>query len=283
MSDQGTIDHPAKAEEEYLAFAKQVIQDASQWAEADGLERRQQERVVFSDGSLSTEESEVAFFWPLLTNHYGDDLWGTPEAERCAMTHLAHGIIQPPKLSRSDGTRIVEPTFEQMRSFVVIDLLRPLVEAFERHDTLKLTEGQILATYHAARSSWTASEFEHQLLIPISGLTSDVDLSRVGEDLQLSPFTNDEKTKAWWFGVFPFFRAPNAWELHGCDYKLIVQKTLPRGERLDQQSIDLDVRMFVLALRLFKPGEVGTLGSFGGAPGDVARSYGWPSSSYVYR
>ena len=129
--------------------------------------------------------------------HYGDDVWGTVEAEVTARLHLLNGIIQAPKLSDAQGHSIVAPTFDQMRSFVVIQLLRPLVTLMERHNTLEVSDDQILESYRSARALWTATEFEHFVLVSLPGLTGDIDRLELLPGLTLSPFLSSEKTAAW--------------------------------------------------------------------------------------
>jgi hypothetical protein len=270
-----TQNQVAEIETSYLVFAKRVLADLTVWRNTREVARHTETKLAFTDDGIAEDRHEYITYWPIISDHYGDALWGTQEAEHTAQLHLLNGVIEPPKLSDAQGRPIVAPTFEQMRSWIVLDLLRPLMALIERHSTLDVSDDQILESYRSARALWTAKEFEHYLLVPLSRLTGDIDHLELQPDLTLSPFLPSEKTSTWaMMGMLPF-GGPSVWEFQETRYKILHNAVLPRGRRADENAVQRDVRHFVSALRLFKPGQVGTLGVFAGTVGGSATSYGW--------
>lgn len=259
----------------YLAFARRVLADIVTWLDTGEIPPRTHATLRFQDNGIAWDQEEHVFYWPVIKEHYGDELFGTPEATEAARVHLLGGVLEPPKLSNAEGKSIIAPTFDQMRGFLVIELLHPLIGLIERHSTMNVTDDQILESYHAARTLWTARAFEHRILVPVHQLKSDVDRLELRPGLSLSPFLPSEKTATWMMGFIPF-AGPGVWDYQACKYKLFHAETLERGRKPDHTAIREDIYNFISALRLLKPGQVGTLGIFAGTEGERAQSYSSP-------
>jgi hypothetical protein len=200
------------------------------------------------------------------------------EVEKCARAHWMQGILRYPKYLQ-DANAGAPATFVQLQSTLFQQLFVPLQDALDHYKTLELTREQILESYLRHRNEWMSPYSRYDVVIPLLNFTSELqDQVPFGTQLQLAPFTSQEKTEVWnEHGqlVYPFVINPIEFNaFHPVQFKLSCILHQNQDKPFGIQDIDQELIDLLTPLRLLKAGNIGAPGAFARAQ---ARSIWLPS------
>ncbi len=265
-------------DELYYNFAQAVLAYMTRLAEAEGMPQTRRLRIQFNGASVRLVlEEKDNYFW-LLMRHMNEEVKMQEEVEKCARVHWMQGILRYPKYLQ-EANAGAPATFEQHRSTLFQQLFVPLQDALDHYETLELTREQILESYHQHRNEWMSPNSRYNVIIPLLNFTSEVQQQvPFGTQLQLAPFTPQEKTEIWnEHGqlVYPFVINPIEFNaFHPVQFKLSCIHHQDQDKPFGIQDIDDELIDLLTALRLLKAGNIGAPGAFARAH---ARSIWLPS------
>ena len=263
MSDKTPSQSDSKSLEQlFVDFAELVLTRMELRAPAEGVPRYSEGTNYFKEGGgRSYGHKEKVDSSTLLNEHDYNLIYESAEAERCAKKHLAEGILRLPKLSDTAENPILTPTWEQIRPPLIHDLLGPVRDVLERYGEFRPSHEHIIESYRRFKAEWIATEFRWDVTIPLLNFKSDLQHARIGTVFELGPFVPKEKASLWEMSHF-FWDTMSFMVWRDTEFRLAGSYTLGRDEPHCSGDTDVEAGLLITALRLFKAGDVGTVGAF---------------------
>jgi hypothetical protein len=264
-------------EKSFVEFAKALLERLKSWAQDEEVPTSFKSWVRFQDGGMTREIRQESNCSGLMAKHYNDIL-AMREANNCAKVHLKKEILKKEilkvlQLSNKNGTRIENPTLEQVKSFLISQLASPLFERLYLCNTLDFVDDEILKFY----CSWfNFLEQESEKLCVTAPLVNfSLENTDKSEDidrpiwetgtLTLSKFTDNEKTELWnkkilWNPFSTRQLIPDA--LSKISFKIAGSYERDQSNKNDSPTFYKELASFIIACRLFKKGLVGVYHAF---------------------
>lgn len=241
----------------YMRFAKAALARVSAW-EVNGKIPSYQQRGVFfdRDGFRPFERTMSDYSSVLATIYLKDEHFDPiPEAEECARIHFDRKLFAPLALSDSNGKPITNPTFDQLKHWLLADLTFPLREVLEAAGTNGAIESKIVDTYRRYLKHWTGCLPSYELLAPLHGIECSAPnfSGQIDNELSLQRLSALQQYDYW---------DPNFLRMNVLDFRAIERANLVLIAQVndvdaDRKRIEEKVMRFVTALRLTDAGDVG--------------------------
>jgi Apea-like HEPN len=259
QSDQGHL------EELFIKFAETVCTLLKSWMESNSLPTQTHPYVQFTDDSWVQGLRTYANYKPFLLS-LEKSLWQMSESIQCAKEHWDQGVLPSPQIFDDAGRPIVVTTFEQVQWGLVQELLSPVLHVLGQHGLSQLSREDFLTSYRPWRELWSGASGRWQVIIPLLNFTCDTQqVQTIGTQLQLAPFTSEEKTTIWNSSTFPqpfMGLAINFKAFSQVKFKFIGTRALKQDGREVGQDIPTEFEDTTTALRLVKAGDFGALAFF---------------------
>jgi hypothetical protein len=269
MELQATNDKVNELEQSFLKFARGVLSHMEQWIRAEGLTGFNYFAHSFGENSYNRWAEVTAEYGTLLQGHM-QDLLAMEETQQCAQRHLQADVILP-SLQENKKTETTENApqdgslSQQTEQQVVLDLLVPLLESINLHDTFSPVDEQLLAQYRRLIAHWSDSFERVDITFPLVNFSCDARESQpLSAHLFLRPLTPADKTALWNDDAknFTFSEPPlDARTLMSLSWKLsgtyAFLKNGPPNPNTTKQEVLHELGDIVAALRLLKKGDVG--------------------------
>lgn len=254
-----------RLEELFIKFAELVFTLLKSWRESNSLPLQTDPYVQFTDDLWVQGFRTSVNYRPFLLS-LEKSLWQMPESVQCAREHWNQGVLPSPQISDEAGRPIVVTTFEQVQWGLVQELLSPILDALGQHESAQPTREGLLTSYRLWREEWSGASGRWQVIIPLLNFTCDTQhIQTIGTQLQLAPFTPEEKTIIWNSSTFPqpfMGLSINFKAFSQVKFKFIGTRTLKQDGREVGQDIPIEFEDTTTALRLVKAGDVGALAFF---------------------
>ncbi len=254
-----------RLEELFIKFAELVFTLLKSWMESNSLPLQTDPYVQFTDDSWAQGFRTSVNYRPFLLS-LEKSLWQMPESVQCARAHWNQGVLPSPQISDDAGRPIVVTTFEQVQWGLVQELLSPILDVLSQHGSAQPTHEDLLRSYRRWREEWSDASGRWQVIIPLLNFTCDTQqVQTIGTQLQLAPFTPEEKTTIWNSSTFPqpfMGLTINFKAFSQVKFKFIGTRALKQDGREVGQDIPIEFEDTTTALRLVKAGDVGALAFF---------------------
>lgn len=242
-------------EQLYLRFAHAALNRWKEWAEKEGVKRRQSVRVYFTEGGITEDVKELPDFGYLMAMHT-EELSTLEEADSCVKALLHSGAIKPPLLSDAHGRAILTPTYDQLRPWLVQQIGYALVEAVNIVGGLSPSDEQILAAFADYKEAWSATSHRWDVRVPLRHFETDLVSIKFGS-FELMPFRPDDKNVV--MGYYQAAVEPTLLDLHETKFMLCASYSYAPADNDEQKRIREEAERIIAAMRLVKPGDVGAL------------------------
>ncbi len=275
---------PQDLEVLFVTFAERFFARLESWTKSNSIPQEIYPYVQFTDDSFG-QSVRMSQNYTAFLRDLDHSLFTMPESIQCAKEHWAKGLLPSPEISDSAGRPIRVTTFEQVQLFLVRELLSPVLDVLNQYGVGKPSHEQILASYHRWRGLWSAipgTIGQWEVSIPLFNFSCDLQQAQaISSQLQLAPFTAEEKTTMWNSSTFPqpFMGIPITFEaFRQTKYKLRGTRSRLQGGRDVGQDIPVELDDIITALRLLKAGDVGALAFF-----ETGRMVGGPVTAGMSR
>ncbi len=213
-------------------------------------------KVFLEDGSFCQEVNDKPNYLVFMKKHCNLEFNLMPDIENAARVLLDEGILKPPKMSDNAGREIRNPTFEQMRWFLINQLLYVVEDYLEITNSFEFNEEIFKDSYVEYENSWTRQYKIIVVTIPLIGFDSEVDRIELYDDLSIERFTSDEKTNLWnllsdsgFFQIYDYAK---------CKFKICGNCQLKKDDPINLEKIINSATKNITAMRLLHPGDVGS-------------------------
>lgn len=249
----------------FIKFAAMVCTLLKSWMESNSLPTQIDPYVQFSNDSWVQGFRTYANYKPFLLS-LEKSLWQMPESIQCAKEHWDQGVLPSPQISDDADRPIVVTTFEQVQWGLVQELLSPVLHILGQHGPSQLSREDFLTSYRLWRELWSGASGRWQVIVPLLNFTCDTQhVQTIGTQLQLAPFTPEDKTTIWNSSTFPqpfMGISINFKAFSQVKFKFIGTRALMQYGREVGQDIPTEFEDTTTALRLVKAGDVGALAFF---------------------
>lgn len=260
-------------QESFVKFAQDVLALAEQWPEAKNVPMVTERHLIFEKHSWRKEYISKPDYWRIFHRHFESEILPLASAETCAMKHIEAGIIREPIMSDSAGNPIECPTFDQMRWFLVQQILSAVICVVSQHRSFNPASDQIREGYIRFRELWERKTITHILIAPLVNFDSTVGSMHISSECAVVPFLDDTKSALWslsfhedpWVSFIGFAQFVNSL------FCVKSARTFLVDEARNYSAFSKQVYRIVSALRLVKAGDVGSP-CFYGTPEDIASS-----------
>lgn len=213
------------------------------------------EEIKFHDRGLERQFKSYPRLF-LVVRKYRKELQSLKETDECIQLMRKEGILQEPKLSDSTGNPIENPTEEQIKPFLAMDLMAFIEKLTDVIGSFKFNGSKFQELYRQHEDYWYTNEIEYQLIIPLFNFESELkEIELNGAKIEI--FTDKEKEKI--ANSLPFGSFIQDHEFIDIKFKLNIPfffgnnpRTNPRA---DQRTLE-KAEKILTALRLFKGGGV---------------------------
>jgi hypothetical protein len=262
-------------ENAFVSFAKALLNHMTSLVTSKGIPNTDNWHVDFIEEYWIARIQTKPDFWQVAQTPL-DSLLKIDEINQCVKMHLEAGIPSYRYEFAEENEAVEFSKSEHIKFILTYDLISPILNALERYQTLQLSRQQIVETYRSFRDAWLIEDSHWDFTSPLLNFTSELQQNvAIGEQLQLSPFTTDEKEEIWNFGgsllMLEIANVININDFSYSKFKLVssyphsqLQQHLDiqHSELLDwelqpSQGILMALRNFITALRLIKEGDVG--------------------------
>jgi hypothetical protein len=255
-------------QELFITFAERFFALLEEWTKSNDIPQEVYPYIQFTD-DLWQQGFKVRPNFAAFVRNLDNSLWNMPESVQCAKEHWTQGLLPSPEISDSAGLPIKVTTFEQVQWGIVRELLSPILDVLNQYGSSKPSREQILASYHHWREWWSAipgAIGRWEVSIPLFNVHCDLQQAQaISSQLQLAPFTNEEKSNIWNSSIFPqpFMGIPISFDaFRQVKFKLTGSRTRLQGGLEDGQDIPTECDDIITALRLLKGGDVGAIAFF---------------------
>ena len=252
----------------FITFAERFFALLESWTKSNEIPQEVYPYVQFTD-DLWQQGFKVRLNYAAFVRNLDQSLWNMPESVQCAKEHWTQGLLPSPEISDSAGQPIKVRAFEQVQWGLVRELLSPVLDVLNQYGPGKPGLEQILANYHRWREWWSAipgAIGRWEVSVPLFNFNCDLQQAQaISSQLQLAPFTNEEKTNIWNSSTFPqpFMGISVSFEaFRQVKFKLTGSRTRLQSGREDGQDIPTECDDILTALRLLKAGDVGAIAFF---------------------
>ncbi len=248
------------AEGLYMKFAAELLSRLAAWTEQTGVPHIVEERPHFHDDDPFPTRitRETPYYAWTLFSHLHDPFWGSGVVLDCAREHYERGLY--PGSRRRDKA----PKESLMHNLIHSYLPDPVVYTLQIRGP-EATLEEVRQSYREFADKWSSSISRYDISVPLVGITGAVSghelelEASISDRLRVAPMTADDKNRLWRDKTqFPY-RNRLEEELLG---QVQFQLTGTFSEHLPRQFPSLplanDIYSFLLALRLYKAGDVGT-------------------------
>lgn len=269
MEVQTTNDKINELEQSFLKFARDALSHMDRWIHSEGVTGFNYFAHSFGENSYNRWAEVTVEYGTLLQGHL-QDLLAMEETQQCVQRHIRADVFLPSlrenkKTGATENAPQDELLSQQTERQVVLDLLVPLLESINLHDTFSPTEEQLLAQYRRLIALWSDSVECVDITFPLVNFSCDVKESQpLSTHLFLHPLTPADKTALWNDDAknFTFSEPPlGARTLMGLSWKLSGTYAFPKNDLSDpsvaKQEVLHELGDIVMALRLLKKGDVG--------------------------
>jgi Apea-like HEPN len=270
MEVQTTNDKINELEQSFLKFARGVLSHMERWIRAEGLTGFNYFAHSFGENSYNRWGEVTTEYGTLLQGHI-QDLLAMEETQQCLQRHIQADVLLP-SLRENKKTEAIENVPQdgslpqQTEQQVVLDLLVPLLESINLHDTLFPADEQLLAQYRRLITLWSDSFERVDITFPLVNFSCDAKESQpLSIHLFLRPLTPADKTALWNDDAknFTFSEPPlDAHTLMSLSWKLsgtyaFLKNGLSNSNTTKQEVLH-ELGDIMTALRLLRKGDVGT-------------------------
>ena len=247
----------------FVEYAKAMLELTNERVMDKGAERLLVQEYVFSGDDYAPSSRycsarEQFIPWP------GEDAFPDAIAEKCADAFFSSGLASGIRLSDNAGTRIVNPSLEQVRPFIIhMHLDRPLRHLVREYDTTSLSRRQVLACLDRYIAHWSGEADSEPEIAPIYNLATEIRTIKLDGLVSIVRFTDEEKTRI----MRVLGRLDRAFDIRNYASALHVARLRPIKGGSDEEA-KREIRSHarkalqcaVTSLRLMKPDEIGTMG-----------------------
>lgn len=260
---------PSSSEEVFVSFVLAILAHLKSWAEPDGVPQYSAPIRQFTETGWGQAMELTPDYWALIRPHMQQSIMTMEEVDRCARKLWDEGTLKPVAMHEASDASIANPTFEQMKYFLVRDLLIHVVKSLRQYKTFSLTKAQATEIYEQFKAEKTSGTSKRAVIIPLKNFNSQVSL--IGLDpLGLSAFTPEDKTLLWNTGPFEFTVPVH--EFINMKFKLSGSYDHDPAKPTAQNPVVSAVAHLVTAFRLLKSGDVGV--SWTSERGESPSSFG---------
>jgi Apea-like HEPN len=242
-------------EQLYLSFAHAALHRWKEWAEKEGVKRRQSVRVYFSEAGITEDVTDALDFGYLIAMHR-EELSELHETDKCVKSLLHAGAIRPPSLSDAAGNRIVTPTYEQIRPWLAQQIGHAVGEAVMIAGDLAPSDDQLLAVFADYRDAWIATTDQWDVRVPLRHFETNLASLKIGS-FELKPFRPEDKNAV--MGYYQAAAEPSLLAIHEARFMLSTLHSYLPADTDEQIRIRAEAERIITAMRLLKPGDVGAL------------------------
>jgi Apea-like HEPN len=256
----------------FLEFAEKLLTSAQSHVASEGMPKRIEHPFLFrapefsgpaaSGSTISFRGVEKPDFRGLLL--FNQERWAKVEAERCAREHFLSGVRRERRVFDEKWQPIDRPTFgdqgNQLGSQLTYEAYYVIADLCERIQSLNLTEKQLLEAYRRLTEEWVSPTVVWNLLAPLVNFKTEVFPVRIGQSLELSGLSHDDKTKLWnhnaAFGPFGEPQVMDRGDLARSQFVFRGSSATARNDPAFGPEFRDDVVRVVTGLRLLKSGDV---------------------------
>ena len=247
----------------FVEYAKAMLEVTNEKFVENGAERvlRQENRFSGNEFELSSRYSPaLERFLPWRD----DDAFPHAIAKKCADAFFSAGLASGIRLSNDAGTRIDNPSLEQLRPFIIhMHLDRPLRHLVRKHERTSFRPAQVLACLGQYVEYWNGEAASEPEIAPIYNLETDVRTIRLDGRVSIVRFTDEEKTRR----MRRLGNLDRTIDIRNYASALQVVRAQPVAVGFDQDArrevrahARKALQCVVTSLRLMKPEGVGTMG-----------------------
>jgi len=254
-------------EDLFVTFAHVILAQMISWVEQGEDLTYVYEKISFTEEGGYTQVLETVRDYLMLLQRHNEFILAMEAADNCARRYWESGLFRfPQNLTLPDGagSTLTSPTFEQVRSMVIQDLIFTINDICTRCNTLQPTDEQMIEQYQRIKELWTATTIQVDVTFPLLNFRSDLQQEyRIGTQLHLAPFPSEEKTVVWNEGGYDHAMIPKPMELHifaTVQFKLSgvrhQVKDMPVGTCTTEGIVN-ELGNVLTAFRLLKQGDIG--------------------------
>lgn len=189
---------------------------------------------------------------------YKDEDFPKALADDCANRLFDSGFLPPSKFTDNEGRPITNPTREMELPHVRSDIVRIVWATLTKY-SLDASEKQFREEFAAAVAAWQRRVGSTKSVVPLPYFACALDKIAITDGLTLQKVTDDQRTEIW--NSFPFIQKYLLdREFADVECFLVIDDAQFKNENIVEF-----VDAIVTALRLLKPGVVGTHGIFSAA------------------
>lgn len=260
---------PTSSEEVFVSFVEAILDHLEYWLEREGVPQYPVPIRQFTETGWCQVTELTPDYWSLIRPHMQQSIMTMEVVDRCARELLAEGILKHAAMHEASGVPIPNPTFEQIKYFLVSDLLTHVVKGLRRYKTFPLTKAHAREIYEQLKAERTSAASKRAVIIPLKNFNSQV--SPMGLDpLRISAFTPEDKTLLWNDGPFEFMVPVH--EFTNMKFKLSGSYDRDPAKPVAQNPVISAVGHLITAFRLLKSGDVGV--SWTSERGESPSSFG---------
>ena len=247
----------------YLAYAKAMLEATNEKFVENGAER-----VLLQEYQFLGNEFELSSrYTPALDRFLpwrDDGAFPHAIAKKCANAFFSAGLAAGFRLSDNAGTRIENPSLEQLRPIIThMYLDRPIRHLVRKHERTSFRRAQVLACLDQYIAHWDGEVDSEPEIAPIYNLQTDVRTIRLDGRVSIVRFTDEEKTRR----MRRLENLDRTIDIRNYASALHVVRAQPVAVGFDKDA-RREVRAHarkalqcaVTSLRLMKPVGVGTMG-----------------------
>ena len=185
----------AKFKTLFLAYAKAMLEVTNAKFVDNGAER-----VLLQEYQFSGNEYELSSrYSPALVRFLpwrDDDAFPHDVAKKCADAFFSAGLASGIRLSDNAGTRIENPSLEQLRPFIThMHIDRPIRHLVRKHERTSFRRAQILACLDQYIAHWNGKADSEPEIAPIYNLQTNVQSIKLDGWVSIVGFSDEEKTR----------------------------------------------------------------------------------------
>jgi hypothetical protein len=182
------------------------------------------------------------------------DLDSLPEMAAAVDVVAAHGTLILPAVTDAAG-RPIAPS-DRILGKLLMEHLREFVRDYiQANATIEFQEDRFAEAYDVYQQLWHTRKVRREVIAPLPGFASAVEMIEFTPDLKLLPLTPELKTAL--CGASPFGSSlMPASEFANSHFRLSATYVTDSPQNSDSRSL-VDIERAVLALRLLKAGDVG--------------------------
>ena len=184
----------AKLNHLYPRFVTLVIRETKRRQEYVTSQYTPGHELKFNDTTWTNVPRRAVPYAQCIPEH-SDPIFETDDASACVEAFYFSGLATSIKLSRDDGTSIENPSFDELRFFIILKLLDPIRHMLMRSRTTRFPRQQILKTLDQYIRKWRGQPQFDPGFAPIYNLDADIQPIKLTDFVSLVHFTDDMKSR----------------------------------------------------------------------------------------